>query len=140
MSYSYFKYFAIGSTIVGICAFILRPKLAAWWEKRKNKQNKKLMGSRDYQELEKWAFVNQSSRKSGIPNYGNTCYLNSVIQVLSSTPSFVDFISKSKAILFINLSKIFDLMFTRTSSSSFKPRIIQFLNTFNKEFPMVNNI
>ncbi|CAG9314279.1 unnamed protein product [Blepharisma stoltei] len=136
MSYD-IKYFAKrGGYIVAILVIIyFFPKLVAWLRNRKNKQNKKLKDSRDYQELENLSFGNQCSRKSGIPNYGNTCYLNSVLQVLASTPNFVDFISKSNTILFRNLLIIFYLMLSRISSSDFKPGIINFLNTLKEKFP-----
>ncbi|CAG9316444.1 unnamed protein product [Blepharisma stoltei] len=69
-------------------------------------------------------------RKQGIPNYGSTCYLNSIIQILSSTNEFASSIKNC-----FGLSDIFDDL--RSPNHDFEPKIQNFLLKLSKEHEMV---
>ncbi|CAG9313066.1 unnamed protein product [Blepharisma stoltei] len=80
---------------------------------------------------EKIAFIHNA----GIPNYGNTCYLNSTIQTLACIPKFVDLISKSKDDIFKCLSQIINLVLSNQRSSISKSQIEALLNGLRNKNP-----
>ncbi|CAG9313068.1 unnamed protein product [Blepharisma stoltei] len=76
--------------------------------------------------------------KDGIQNYGNTCYLNSVLQILASTPEFSDCLIPdsdfSKTLLSIMR------MVNRNSHANFKPKIDFLLKLIYRAYSNVFSI
>ncbi|CAG9313067.1 unnamed protein product [Blepharisma stoltei] len=77
-------------------------------------------------------------RKLGIPNYGNICYLNSVLQVLASTPEFSNCLSQDSEISGTLLKIV--TMINNRSETNFKPDIDRFLKIIYQEDPKVFSI
>ncbi|CAG9324184.1 unnamed protein product [Blepharisma stoltei] len=72
---------------------------------------------------------------SGLPNIGNTCYMNSVLQILVSTEGFEGIVAWINQPFFTYLSNIFKLM--KSKSGNLASAISQFKNELSSEFSMV---
>ncbi|CAG9316449.1 unnamed protein product [Blepharisma stoltei] len=73
--------------------------------------------------------------KIGIPNIGNTCYLNSVLQILASTPGFSENLSLQTS-LEISLNKLLNSIKYR-SANSVERNAETFKTDLGQNFPMV---
>ncbi|CAG9325604.1 unnamed protein product [Blepharisma stoltei] len=75
--------------------------------------------------------------KSGLPNIGNTCYMNSVIQILASISEFTKSISSiSSNKLLQSLNSVISLMNSNASKISIMPHISEFKDIISKEYSM----
>ncbi|CAG9314289.1 unnamed protein product [Blepharisma stoltei] len=75
--------------------------------------------------------------KSGLPNIGNTCYMNSVIQILASTLEFTKSISSNHSSqLLRSLHSVISLMYANTSESALRQHISEFKDIISRECSM----
>ncbi|CAG9314290.1 unnamed protein product [Blepharisma stoltei] len=92
-----------------------------------------------FQQSIKKNIISRSSAfsKSGLPNIGNTCYMNSLIQIFASATEFVEYIKTfSSDKLFLSLSQIIELMQSNSDDYFIGPHIIELKNILSEEYSM----
>ncbi|CAG9314287.1 USP50 [Blepharisma stoltei] len=73
--------------------------------------------------------------KSGLPNIGNTCYMNSLIQIFASATEFVEYIKNCPSDkLFYSLSQLIELIQSNSDSYFIRPHIIELKNIISEEY------
>ncbi|CAG9314275.1 unnamed protein product [Blepharisma stoltei] len=78
-------------------------------------------------------------KKSGIPNIGNTCYLNSLLQLLASNNEFYDKIQPIEHELFSSLSSLLKSIRNPGSYNNTDQLVRSFKYQLGAEFPMLGN-
>ncbi|CAG9316443.1 unnamed protein product [Blepharisma stoltei] len=78
----------------------------------------------------------QSEQQKGIPNIGNTCYMNSVIQVLAATPNFLANLDSVKQAELIALKNFIQGVKLRYPSSSLSILANDFKNQISQAHPI----
>ncbi|CAG9316445.1 unnamed protein product [Blepharisma stoltei] len=134
-SYCSLIYGAIARYCEGICDFIIWLICCKIRDHKKFEWDNQIENPNYFsqEEIVNYPGIKENySRKLGIPNFGNTCYLNSVLQILASTPEFSKCLNPDFELSGTLLTII--KMINKYSDTNFQPEINSLLKIIQQSY------